>query len=103
MANRESKSARRELLFALGHPLRQGILEETAVVAELSPKACSDRLRKPLTNVSYHFRVLADCKAVVLVRTKPARGSVQHFYRFAIEEPWVWEALGLTPPQSSGN
>ena len=34
----------------------------------ISPLELSQRLDKPLSNVSYHVRVLADCAAVTLVR-----------------------------------
>ena len=38
-------------------------------------------LTQPLSNVSYHVRVLADCGVLELVRTRQVRGSMQHFYR----------------------
>jgi DNA-binding transcriptional ArsR family regulator len=62
----------------------------------ISPRQISDELREPLSNVSYHVRVLADNGAVVLVDTAPVRGSMQHFYSPAIEEPWALAVLGLS-------
>lgn len=60
-----------------------------------SPRELSNELQHPLSNVSYHVRVLAECAAVTLVRTKPARGSVQHFYRSAVDAPWAKQVLEL--------
>ena len=85
-----------ELLIALRHPLRRQILRTMAVKDPISPRQISDELREPLSNVSYHVRVLADCGAVTLVDTAPVRGSMQHFYATAIEEPWALAVLGLS-------
>lgn len=46
-----------------------------------SPRKLADALEEPLSNVSYHVRVLADCAALSLVDTTPIRGSTEHFYR----------------------
>lgn len=85
-----------ELLIALRHPLRRKILRAMAAQDPISPRQISDELRQPLSNVSYHVRVLADCGAVTLVDTAPVRGSMQHFYSPAIEEPWALAVLGLS-------
>jgi DNA-binding transcriptional ArsR family regulator len=85
-----------ELLIALRHPLRRQILRTMAVQDPISPRQISHELREPLSNVSYHVRVLADTGAVVLVDTAPVRGSMQHFYSPAIEEPWALAVLGLS-------
>jgi Helix-turn-helix domain len=84
------------LLVALRHPLRRRILREMdGEEKALSPRELAETLRAPLTNVAYHVRVLADCAAVVLVRTQPAHGSMQHFYSTAVEAPWARQILGL--------
>ena len=85
-----------ELLIALRHPLRRQILRVMAERDPISPREISDRLRQPLSNVSYHVRVLADCGAATLVDTAPVRGSMQHFYSSAIDEPWALAVLGLS-------
>ena len=85
-----------ELLIALRHPLRRQILRAMAAEDPISPRQISDVLREPLSNVSYHVRVLADCGAVTLVDTAPVRGSMQHFYSNAIDEPWALAVLGLS-------
>jgi DNA-binding transcriptional ArsR family regulator len=84
------------LLIALRHPLRRQILRTMAEQDPISPRQISDELREPLSNVSYHVRVLADCSAITLVDTAPVRGSMQHFYSPTIEEPWALAVLGLS-------
>jgi DNA-binding transcriptional ArsR family regulator len=90
-----------ELLIALRHPLRRQILRAMAAKDPISPRQISDTLRQPLSNVSYHVRVLADCGAVTLVDTAPVRGSMQHFYSPAIDEPWALAVLGLSEEEGS--
>jgi DNA-binding transcriptional ArsR family regulator len=87
-----------DLIKALNHPLRRGILRRVARTGEaISPREIAAGLHQPLSNVSYHVRVLAECKAVALVRTKPVRGSMQHFYALDLDAPWALEALGIAP------
>jgi DNA-binding transcriptional ArsR family regulator len=90
-----NRSDENNLLVALRHPLRRRILRLMAREEAISPRELSDALEAPLSNVSYHVRVLADCAAATLVSTKPVRGSMQHFYSTAIEAPWAREVLGL--------
>ena len=84
-----------DLLVALRHPLRRRILREMADGKKRSPRELAAVLRTPLSNVSYHVRVLAGKSAVTLVETKPSHGSVQHFYRSAVKTPWAQQILGL--------
>jgi DNA-binding transcriptional ArsR family regulator len=84
-----------DLLVALRHPLRRRILREMADGKTTSPRELANTLRQPLSNVSYHVRVLVDCGAVTLVTTKPVRGSVQHFYRSAVDAPWAQQVLAM--------
>jgi DNA-binding transcriptional ArsR family regulator len=95
-----NRSDDNDLLVALRHPLRREILREMATTEEaISPREIASALDQPLSNVSYHVRVLADCSAIALVDTKPVRGSMQHFYRTAIEAPWARQVLGLGPKE----
>jgi DNA-binding transcriptional ArsR family regulator len=87
-----------QLLNALSDPSRRQMLRELAGTKELSPQECSEQLREHLSNVSYHFRVLAKCDVIALIRTEQVRGTTKHFYRFAIRERWALEALGLPSP-----
>jgi DNA-binding transcriptional ArsR family regulator len=90
------------LLTALGHPLRRQILRAMADGRPASPLELSQALRRPLANVSYHVRVLIHSEAVKLVRTRPARGSIQHFYRSNVQAPWARQVLGLGETNSEG-
>lgn len=92
-----NRSDDNDLLIALRHPLRREILREMAGEEAISPREIAAALHQPLSNVSYHVRVLADCAAVTLVKTRPVRGSMQHFYCTAIEAPWARQVLGLGP------
>jgi len=84
-----------KLLDALGHPLRRDILRAMADGKPASPRELSEALSQPLSNVSYHVRVLVQSEAVTLVRTKPTRGSIQHFYRSTVQAPWARQVLGV--------
>lgn len=90
-----NRSDDNDLLVALRHPLRREILRKMVGEEAISPREIAAALDQPLSNVSYHVRVLAECGAISLVNTKPVRGSVQHFYCMAIEAPWARQVLGL--------
>ncbi len=83
------------LLVALAHPLRRQILREMAEDSTSSPREITERLDETLSNVSYHFRVLAQAGVLRLIRTRPVRGSTQHFYRVSIDAGWAREVLDL--------
>lgn len=85
-----------DLLLALQHTLRRRILRQMLGEESISPREVADKLDLPLSNVSYHIRVLAECAAVSLVDTKQVRGSVQHFYCTTLDSPWARQVLGLT-------
>jgi DNA-binding transcriptional ArsR family regulator len=88
-----NRSDDNDLLLALRHPLRRRILRRMVDEEAISPREIATLLDQPLSNVSYHVRVLADCAAISLVNTKPVRGSMQHFYRAKIESPWALQVL----------
>jgi DNA-binding transcriptional ArsR family regulator len=90
-----NRSDDNDLLTALRHPLRRKILRAMDGSDAISPTEVATTISEPLTNVSYHVRVLAECAAVTLVKTKPVRGSMQHFYRSMLDTPWARQALGL--------
>jgi DNA-binding transcriptional ArsR family regulator len=90
------------LHLLLHHPLRRRLwrlyVEEGE---ELSPKELADFTKQPLVNVALHVRVLRDHGAVELVRERPARGAVEHFYAatgLVDAVPWARPALGLPQP-----
>jgi len=89
------------LLKALGHPLRRALLRryvESKAIDGLGPKELALAEKAPLSNVSYHVRVLAEKGALEIVSEAPVRGSVAHFYKatdLVKETPWVQATLGL--------
>jgi DNA-binding transcriptional ArsR family regulator len=80
---------------ALAHPLRVQLL---ALLNEgvASPNELAKKLDEPLTNVSYHVRMLHDLGCIELVETEPRRGALEHYYR-AIVRPFFadkdWKKL----------
>lgn len=97
------RSGDNDLLVALRHPLRREILREMARSENaISPREVATILDQPLSNVSYHVRVLAECAAIALVGTQPVRGSMQHFYCIELEAPWALQVLGLDRRRSGG-
>jgi len=77
------------LAKALAHPLRVQLL---AALNEgvASPNELAKRLDEPLTNVSYHVRMLHDLGTIELVDTEPRRGALEHYYR-AVVRPFFGE------------
>lgn len=84
---------------AIANPLRQRILR---ILNErvASPKEIAEQLDLPVSNVSYHARVLLECQCIELVRTEPRRGAVEHFYR-ALERPMLDDEQWKTVPPSA--
>src|SRR4051794_29587608 len=71
---------------ALSHPLRQRILERLSACGEASPVQLARLLDARLPNVAYHVGVLVELGCVELVRTRPRRGALEHYYR-ALAQP----------------
>jgi DNA-binding transcriptional ArsR family regulator len=98
VARRDPEEA---LLQVLRHPLRRQLLRrylESEAADGVGPRELALAEKAPLSNVSYHVRVLAEKGAVELVRSEPSGGSVAHFYKAAPlvrETPWVLAALGM--------
>lgn len=70
------------MISTLRHETRREILREMLNRTEsISPKELSKKLAIPLSNVSYHMRVMKKLETIYLADTEPVRGSVKHFYR----------------------
>lgn len=54
----------------------------------------------PVGRVSHHVRTLAAIGAIELVRTRPRRGAVEHFYRAAVPA-WFSDADWASLPRSA--
>jgi DNA-binding transcriptional ArsR family regulator len=83
------------LAKALAHPLRVQLLAALNQKVA-SPNELAKQLGEPLTNVSYHVRMLHDLGCIELVETEPRRGALEHYYR-AIVRPFFgdkdWKRL----------
>jgi DNA-binding transcriptional ArsR family regulator len=83
------------LAKALAHPLRVQLLAALNQKVA-SPNELAKQLEEPLTNVSYHVRMLHDLGCIELVDTEPRRGALEHYYR-AIVRPFFgdkdWKRL----------
>ncbi len=77
------------MVRALGHPLRQRILDLLNERGENSPVQIARALGERLGNIAYHCGVLEECGAIELSRTAPARGAVEHFYRARQTVNWT--------------
>lgn len=89
------------MFTALAHPLRRQILRRMlAQKHETSPRDLAGDLAESLSALSYHVRVLAECDAIKLMRTKQVRGSTQHFYRPAVKLEWALLALEAPEPRA---
>lgn len=67
------------LVKALAHPLRVrilGVLQDRVA----SPSDLAEELNAPLGNVSYHVRILAQLDLLKLVKKRPRRGAIEHYY-----------------------
>jgi DNA-binding transcriptional ArsR family regulator len=68
-----------ELVKALAHPLRVRILE--ALQGRVaSPTELSKELGESLGVIAYHTNTLVSCSCLELVRTRPRRGALEHFF-----------------------
>jgi DNA-binding transcriptional ArsR family regulator len=98
MSASETSAIETRLIKALGHPLRQRILEQLNE-REASPSILAEQLNERLGNVSYHVKFLLEHDAIELVGTKPARGAIEHFYRATVR-PYIddehWSRLPVS-------
>ncbi|MDX6624716.1 MAG: Helix-turn-helix domain [Solirubrobacterales bacterium] len=102
--SRESNSQpENALLAALGNPLRRRILRRMRDEEMISPRQLASEFGLPLSNLAYHVRVLARCEAITLVKVKPVRGAVKHFYRSTVEPPWARQIVDLEPLEPHGH
>lgn len=91
------------LLVALSHPLRRRILRRMRGEKMISPRRLAREFELPVSNLAYHVRVLADCGAVTLVRVKPVRGAIKHYYRSSVKPAWAQQLIDLDSSQDQGS
>jgi hypothetical protein len=68
---------------ALGHPIRLKALLQYKQTEELAADDIAKAIGEPVSNVSYHMKVLRDCKPPFLLftRDEAVRGALKKFYR----------------------
>jgi DNA-binding transcriptional ArsR family regulator len=74
-----SRTIDQDLVRALGHPMRVRILEALQG-RTASPTELAREFHESLGVVSYHANALLDVGCIEQVRTRPKRGTVEHFY-----------------------
>jgi DNA-binding transcriptional ArsR family regulator len=79
---------KRNRVDAMSHPLRARVLRALFENDVMSPAELSRALRADLGDVSYHVKRLEKLECAELVRTRPVRGALEHFYR-ATEQPLI--------------
>jgi DNA-binding transcriptional ArsR family regulator len=89
------------LAKALAHPLRVQLLAALNQ-GVASPNELAKKLDEPLTNVSYHVRMLHDLGCIELVETEPRRGALEHYYR-AVMRPFFGDREWKKLPQNARN
>jgi DNA-binding transcriptional ArsR family regulator len=75
----DSRTIDQDLVRALGHPMRVRILEALQG-RTASPTELAREFRESLGVVSYHANALLDVGCIEQVRTRPKRGTVEHFF-----------------------
>jgi DNA-binding transcriptional ArsR family regulator len=76
-----------DCIKAIGTPQRRRILRALHEAGEArSPNELAGGFKVSVGHVSYHVKVLKECRAVVLTDTQQKRGAVEHFYASAIED-----------------
>jgi predicted transcriptional regulator len=106
-AKKRRKPPSQELLnyrqmFALSKKER---VEIFAIFCEriASPKEISEELCEGLSQVSYHVKVLRECRLIVETQKVPRRGAVEHFYEAVtptLIPPDAWNHLPLSVRKS---
>lgn len=75
-----SNLTRAEVAQVLKHPLRRRLLSVFIANRPLSPKEAADLLEVSIGDVSYHVRVLAQYKFLVLRAKGQVRGTQKNYY-----------------------
>lgn len=69
------------LIHALNHPVRRHILRQLGEEGiERSPSEMAQAAALGLPGLSFHARVLCELQVTRCTRTRPVRGSLEHFY-----------------------
>lgn len=82
------------LIRALNHRIRRRILRVLQTAdGPRSPARIAEVLGVPLSNVSYHIKVLVDFQTVKMVDEQQGLGNIQHFYESIVKDNATIHAL----------
>lgn len=85
---------RANLIWAIAHPLRRGILRAIGERGEsCSPIQLSRQSGLPVSLVAYHINVLCNFGAVELTDEEQQGGTIEHFYDTTIKDDPPIETL----------
>jgi len=87
---------------AIAHSLRVEIMAELHR-APISPAEYAARTGRPIENVAYHFRTLAECDCIEIVGERPRRGAIEHFYANTKHPLFSEEEFSRLPPAVKGS
>jgi DNA-binding transcriptional ArsR family regulator len=76
---RDRETIDQNLVRALAHPMRVRILEALQG-RTASPTELAREFKESLGVVAYHANALLDVECIEQVRTRPRRGTIEHFY-----------------------
>lgn len=96
IAREEREDEEVRLARALGHPRRVAILECLNSFGPMAPVEVAHKIRAELSNLSYHFRVLAEGGLIEEIGHERVRGSVKTTYRStarALFSDSAWSSL----------
>lgn len=79
-----------QIISALNHPMRREILRALRERESASAVQVSRSLEADLSEVAYHFKVLAKLKTVKLVGRRRVRGANESFYRSNLNNQTEW-------------
>jgi len=88
-------------IMALNHPLRRQVLRVVKEEGTASATELCQRFELPLSNVSYHVKVMVDLGVLKLVRTRKVRGARERFYRVVSDGQAEWVRVVLEDTRSS--
>jgi DNA-binding transcriptional ArsR family regulator len=81
------KARAEDCIKAMSAPQRRRILRTLHKAGEArSPNELAEAFKISVGHVSYHVKILRECRMVALTDTQPQRGAVEHFYASTVRD-----------------
>jgi DNA-binding transcriptional ArsR family regulator len=81
------KARAEDCIKAVSAPQRRRILRTLHKAGEArSPNELAEAFKISVGHVSYHVKILRECRAVALTDTQQRRGAVEHFYASTVRD-----------------